>query len=550
MNKKSLNRKAALALFITLFFLLMVRNCACGAVYYPQLDDYIQYHNYLQTPTFQALQQRVGLLASRPLAGLLDYFFWGRMFDHMILGVALISLLYVVAAWLLWDGLKRYFRLSPLFPVLVTLLPLGMEGTYWMSASTRTVVGIFFAALAFRGFQQWLDRGGGGRLALYMAFQLLPFGFYEQAGVLSVTLTVGAAILEWRLNKKNPKRCAVSLWGIPAMGLYFWGTRLLSSGGVYSSRMELVLPFNRYYWTSFLPEILGQFRDAFLKGGLLTTVKGFLRGMGMIFSEGMWGWALGAAALCVLLGLLGRRLEGEEAERHPLWLPLLCGALLAIGPVSLFLVLSNPWFSLRGTVTSFPGIALAADSLLLWLWDKLAGRRQQGGMAALAAILAFVFCAAGTSEIKDYRDTWAADQQVAALVIDTLLADGLDRNTGRVGILNLEASYLSDQNFFYHEHIHGCTESEWAFSGLLNASGVEGLPAVTPLPANPLYRQWNREANHPGHFAALYWFDGTSMRRAVLEEVDENTYQIQDRQGQVLGHIWEEDGTGYIRSGS
>ena len=171
-------------------------------------------------------------------------------------------------------------------------------------------------------------------------------------------------------------------------------------------------------------------------------------------------------------------------------------------------------------------------------------------MAALAAILAFVFCAAGTSEIKDYRDTWAADQQVAALVIDTLLADGLDRNTGRVGILNLEASYLSDQNFFYHEHIHGCTESEWAFSGLLNASGVEGLPAVTPLPANPLYRQWNREANHPGHFAALYWFDGTSMRRAVLEEVDENTYQIQDRQGQVLGHIWEEDGTGYIRSGS
>ena len=64
-----------------------------------------------------------------------------------------------------------------------------------MSASTRVVVGMFFAALAARTFLNWLDGRGWGWLVLYLILQLIPFGFYEQAGLLSITLTVGAAIL-------------------------------------------------------------------------------------------------------------------------------------------------------------------------------------------------------------------------------------------------------------------------------------------------------------------------------------------------------------------
>ena len=59
--------------FLLLFLLLMARNCACGLEYFPQLDDYIQYHNYATAESFSALQQSTGLLASRPLAGLADY---------------------------------------------------------------------------------------------------------------------------------------------------------------------------------------------------------------------------------------------------------------------------------------------------------------------------------------------------------------------------------------------------------------------------------------------------------------------------------------------
>lgn len=528
---------------LAVFLLVMARYCAFGLRYYPQLDDYIQYHNYIRSYSFMALQEKVGILSSRPLAGIADYFFWSPMFDRMILGVALVSALYAAAVLLIWDILGRYFRTSPVLPVIMALLPLGMEGTYWMSASTRVVVGMFFAALAARTFLRWLDGRGWGWLILYLILQLIPFGFYEQAGLLSVALTAGAAILEWTGRGKSLSRCAVSLWGVPAMGLYFLATRLLDNGGVYGSRAETVFSVSRHYYLhTLLPEIMGQLRDAFLKGGFYTGAKGFVRGMRMILSGELLLWALCAAALCVLLWLTVRRREPRERteEDAPLPLALLSGVLLAAAPVSLFLVLNNPWFSLRGTVTSFPGIALIADSLLVRLWDALPLRRS--GLPVLAAAAAFVFCVAGASELRDYRDTYENDQRAARLVLEAAAEDPAE---GRIGVLNLEPSSLPNQNFYYHEHIHGCTESDWAFTGLLTALG--GEIKATPLPADPIYRVWNREANHPAGFEALYWFDGESVQPAVLRELAENTYQVRDRAGKLLGVIWEEDGIGYLR---
>ena len=126
--------------------------------YWPQLDDYIQMHNYLLSfSSFSALQKTVGVLDTRPLAGLADYFVWGRMFSFLLLGVAVVSLLYAAAAVLMWAVLGRFFRVGTLFPVVVVLLPLGVEGTYWMSAATRVAVGMFWAALAAWLFFKWLD---------------------------------------------------------------------------------------------------------------------------------------------------------------------------------------------------------------------------------------------------------------------------------------------------------------------------------------------------------------------------------------------------------
>ena len=81
-----------------IFLLLAARACSFGARYWPQLDDYIQYHNYAAGFTFPQLQETVNVLASRPLAGLADYFVWSPMFGAMLWGVLLVSALYALSA--------------------------------------------------------------------------------------------------------------------------------------------------------------------------------------------------------------------------------------------------------------------------------------------------------------------------------------------------------------------------------------------------------------------------------------------------------------------
>lgn len=547
-DRISLTNRQKAGWILALWALLMVRACAAGLEYWPQLDDYIQYHNYPTAESFSALQKAVGLLASRPLAGIADYFIWGRMFGFMLVGVAIISLLYAVTTLVLWSVLGRFFRIGPLFPVIVALLPLGVEGTYWMSASTRVVVGMFWAALAAWLFLEWMDGPRRRTLAAFLVCQLLPFGFYEQAGILAVTLTVGVAILRYIYRAEDRKKCLLALWAPASTVLYLLLTKLLSNGGVYGSRAALILPVSRYYFTTFLPDILGQIRKVFLNADLRILMRGFVRTAGQLLQGRLLLWFAVTAALCAGVWQLGRKAKTAEG-RLPLWLQLVSGLLLAAAPVTLFLILDNPWFSLRGAVTSFPGLALIADCVMEALWKRAGVRREVP--ALLAALCALVFCMAGASEIADYRDTYRADQQAARAVLDTIPAD-LAGEEGwpalSVGILGLEPTFLPRQNYLWHEHVTGCTESSWAFSGLVGslADGL-ALPSLSPLPSSPLYRRWNAEANRPDRFDRLYYYNGTVLEPVTLEQTGEKAFNVLRADGSQLGHIWEEpDGLGYF----
>ncbi len=605
-----------------LFLLLAARCCAFGFRYWPQLDDYIQYHNYPMSSSFWSLHQSEGLLASRPLAGLADYFVWGRSFDNLILGVLLICALYAAGVVLVKGLLERHFRLGPVFPVVMALLPLGMEGTYWVSASSRVVVGLFFAALAAWVFVRWLDTGKLGWLCLYLPVQLLPFGFYEQSGIFAVTLTVGLAGLEVLLRDRGRlRRALLCLWSLVCIPIYFLVTGLFSKDGVYAGRSELAkqaiaevvglagrywpllaaaavglcvllwllvrrsrkaggqerlrwlilllalltagaagvflllllrTTIFHYYLTVIWPDVLGQMGDVFLRGNFYTLVKGAARGVSLILSGELLLWGAAAAGLCVLLWLVLRRESGLGGERGRFWLALLSGFLLAAAPLTVFLLVDNPWFSLRGAATSFAGLALVADTLAEALWRRLSPRRD--GPAALAAALALVFLVAGASEVGDYKATYENDQRIAGEVLRDLRRDFPTPESAdgvRAGLLGVEASYLPDQNYFWHEHIYGCTESDWAFSGLLTSTGkYAGLPAVVPLHTGLVYREWNVETARPEGFDVLYYYNGTGLERVRLVPRDsgEHDFGVFRENGELLGELWEEEGkTGYFQ---
>ncbi len=190
----------------TAFFLLcLLRFSYYGFRYFPQLDDYIQYHNYAYGKSFAGLWdevQRLGLFGARPLAGLSDLYIWSAFWRCPYAAVLILTLMFALSALLLRQVFSRYFRTGALFYAIYLLFPLNFEGTYWMSASTRVCAGLFFAALSAALLIRFLERPRILTGALQVLAQLAACCFYEQVLVLSCVLM----LLLWLLERKNGRR--------------------------------------------------------------------------------------------------------------------------------------------------------------------------------------------------------------------------------------------------------------------------------------------------------------------------------------------------------
>lgn len=474
-NKNAVYGKEHLIpLFLLLFGLIFLRYCYYGLTYFPQLDDYIQLHNY---PTYHSARRVIldqGLLSSRPLASVGDYFFWSKFWGQMIWAVALLSGLYAASALLFRRVWSAYFGTGHIFLVAYALLPLGMEGTYWVSAANRIIPSLFFTALAMWLFQRWCRDGRGSMLAFYAVVQLLSYSFYEQGLVLSVTGVLLVGILEYGQQKKR------SLWAVLTFlnaGIYFAFTTYFSTGsGQLGGRMKLLLPWQEG-WDRAFETTLTQMKQVFTQGLWKTLARGFRRGLAILVTDTNWLWVLLLLALCVLFFFAARHHDREEGRRSG---ALLVGFLFALAPMTIFFVLERPMVPLRASVFSFCGLALMADKIFRLIFHRATWRRDLAGV--LCAAFSLVASIASVSEIHDYRQTYLNDQRAAAAVITALDGGELVPLTAKVGVLHVEGSYLTEQNFPYLEHVFGATGSDWAFTGLLSCeSGNKNFPYTIPI---------------------------------------------------------------------
>lgn len=526
-----------------LWALVFVRFCCLGLQYWPQLDDYIQYHNYTAYHAdIWAWILQLGLLAARPLAGLMDVFVWSNFFPVMILAVAILSLLYAASACLFQWVWSRHFGTSQLFLVFYALLPLGIEGTYWVSASSRIVTGLFLVSVCMYAFERWCnEQGKPAWLILYWTAQLAAFCLYEQILVLGITGIFLLAFLHWR---KNWRHASFALLTFVNIFIYFGFTSLFASG-VYASRLQLQLPTSAGYWTDFLPTVFGQIWSAFVQAGWAICSKGFTRSIQLLNQMGMWWYLFLILFLSILLWWCVKSCKDAQSQQK--WIALIVGGLMALAPVTIFLVLGNPWFSLRCTVPSYCGLALMADTIVLWLLQHVPQRRQM--IAGLCGIFAVFFCLCTVSEIYDYHATWQNDQQFLSLLCEATQNGMLYEKKQRIGILGVEPSFLEDQNYYYHEHIHGVTESSWALTGAAACvSGNGDFPTLIPLPIQQPMYTFSPEEFRLSTLDALYLYDAVkgTFVQVQQQKTGEETYDILALDGTILGHTWEEEGKGYF----
>ena len=511
-------------LFLILFGLIFVRYCYYGFEYYYQLDDYIQYHNYTAYGGgFLSLVKNLGLLSSRPLAGICDVFIWSRLYGHMLAAVAIISAMYAASAVFFHKVFSKQFGTGYLFFVIYALMPLGFEGSYWVSASSRIVAGLFFASLAFYFFDAWCDEGRKKDLVFFAVLQLAAFCLYEQLVLFSGALTILVMLRSIKTAGRGRARWGFLMFANAAIYL---GVTKLMPAGVYSARAQLYLPWQEGYFEHCFLSAGKQIETVFVNGTAATLGRGLLRGFKFLVTEPSVFYVLVILSLCYVLFVY---LKDTNRESIRFFAELIAGLLLVIAPLLLFFILKGPWFGLRNAVLSFCGIALIFDALFDLIFGKLKNGRLSEAIAVSA--LALLFCIASVSELHDYRETTAADTRIAEAAAEAIESVSFNENDS-IWLLNVDASYVEDGNFYYHEHDYGVTSSDWALTGAIRAvSGKGDLPYISPVSVYAAFTADESEITK----ARAFCYINERVEPVTIGKSADNLWLVTDSSGKTLG---------------
>ncbi len=514
-------RRFSAAVFLVVLCLVFFRFCYYGFTYFWQADDYIQYYDYTHRGSLTDVIMTVGLLSARPLAGLGDVYFWANFSGCMIAAVLLVSAMYAASAVLFWRVFNSRFGTGPVFLVVYTLMPVAFEGTYWLSASTRIVTGLFFASLALYFFCRYVDGGGKRRLITFLISMVLSCGFYEQTLVFSVAAVLLFALLETCKSRR-------ALWGLfslAAMGLYFAYISAAPASAVFGGRTEITLPFrDADYFTTFFPSVMDTIEDAAFSAGWSTIARGGMRGLRYIIADGAYFYLILAAVFAAALAALFWR---RSDKIHKPVAAIAIALLLIIAPVTPFLVLKSGGYALRCVTASLCGFALLVDTLTAVIF-----RSRRSAMCVIAAVLAAGMSICTVSELHDYRETTLMDNKIASLAAEAIERDGLCDRGKNVCLINVRGSYLDEQNYYNRNYLNGCTGSTWALSGMLEYLMGYDRPMVTPLSVET----WRYNELLDAEYDASYLYTGDDMIRVTVSKTDTG-WDIFDMNGELAAVI-------------
>lgn len=528
--------KQDLLCFLGLLGLLLLQYGWFGPVYWLQLDDYTHYRELAAGTNVVQLCIENGLFTSRPLVGFLDLIFWARI--PLFLGTILLCIVYAAAAVLFLRLFRRHFGTGYIFVVVFALLPLGFEGAYWQAAATRILPPMLFTALAVTSLDTFIRSKRYLHLLPFLIFSLISYCFYEQMLVLSLALCLMLVCL-YLLQKQWH-----SLWGLSVFGSvgcyaavtgYFAGL----ADGQLASRMKLVLPWDAAWLESHLPRLMPQLEACFVKAGGQILTRGFVRGIAIIFSEGIWLALLIPAAAFMIGWLLWKAAPAEKTKmRH---LTPLFAVLAFLAPITPFFVIADPWVCLRSVVPSFVGLALLTDYLLRLLL--------RNRTALVVSVLTVMFLVCSVSELHDYRAVTLENQQIAEAILDADERYGL---SGQVGILDLDNLYAAEQNFLYHDHVMSAHASDWALTSLVRYhAGTPSIPyAAVPLPIDGTRSRypWTRVEGFTGTYSSIFLYDEgeNALVKLTAVQVNEEHWELLDENGHVCGTIIRDGNYGTI----
>ncbi len=454
---------------------MIARYAFFGARYFPVVDDnnmYGVFSKYSSSYTLAASK----MYTTRPVAALLDAYVFSRFWEHMFALLVIMILLHFFCCVLLW----KIFNMNPMkigyvAVIIFGLLPFGNEATYWISASSRIVVGLFFALLSMYILMLYIHHSENkkqdlGYIIVFFVMNLISYGFYEQIIVVSF---FGSLVLFW-VNFRRMRNKLIML--VPLINLAFILSfyKYFGSVGNMASRGQLV----QKIYSEHIREFFSQIRLQLQNNQIHMYKQGLFEGIRLILENRTFLFLIIAVAVSAMMVYLCRKEKYETGLKVNL-IKFIAGVVLILVPFAPFFLLDHILIANRNVFPSVIGIGLVVEACANFISR---GKYMAWLRGAVMGVLVLFFLIINAAEINDYRIVHNTDNKIISEFVTNLdqLEGGYSKNS-IVVIFDTKNKYID----FISQKIGNCNSNDWAFMGALEAkTGRVPVRYVLPVARN------------------------------------------------------------------
>ncbi len=415
--------------------------------YCPLQDDYIQYHVYsLFENSFTDFLIPNGILRSRPLAGIFDFFVWSNFWHNMTVALWIISAMHIASAVMLkqiFDDMN--IQLNCAFFVVYLLLPISFEATYWISASSRIIVSLFFGVSASYLAVLYLNHSKSYLKSIVFVLFLSSLLFYEQTAIINCVLFLFVLLQHKNAVKRLivPFACAIIITA--AYYLY-------------------TIPVNR------IPDNPDSF-PIFLKRFVICVCNLFTHDSFGFFSKGLQMFSqylssgnllyisvcILSIALSVLFGVLTVNCRAKNNVKTNLTLIIL-GILIIVLSFTPYIIIRSTYLPYRSAFTAVIGLSFISAGI----FDMM---RTDNKVKASVISLFSIICIFGNIY---QADTMRQVAKKDAELIEEIAAKVTQSSDKELEIYGYQPLYIELPDF-YKSRVYNITSSDWAISGAVRS---------------------------------------------------------------------------------
>lgn len=398
-------KKSRILIFAVLLICMVCRYSFSGLQYYPTMDDNNQYGIYhLRSDNiYENVIRHYQSYHVRPLAFFTDAYIFSFFWNHMYLLLFIMIVLHFATA-VMFQQIMEKFHLSFGFlgTILFTLSPFLVQATYWISASSRLVLSLFFCIASIRLFIFYLEKPRKSTdfllVVAMILLNLLSVGYYEQTIVFNFVFFLFVIYQE-----KKPKFMAIPIFSTVVIGAYY-------AMSMMNHTMQERGNINLQNIGAHIITTIGSMIKKFI------LLQGQILGNGIVFGTKHFIILL---FTLILTGVLVFLMQKEKDEpRTMCGKSFLLGLVLFVVPFAPFFILQDSYVDVRNFYISYLGLGLMVASIYEILLAHIPHR--EIFHLVVISVCVLVFLLGNAAEVSNYREIWAFDNLVTAKIVEAV----------------------------------------------------------------------------------------------------------------------------------